>query len=88
MAENIFWHEALVSRQERNRLNKHGSGVVWFTGLPSSGKSTIAHHLEKALFDRGIRAYVLDGKDQRRYHSPESAKHGKARPRPHIGMGC
>lgn len=61
MADNIFWHEALVSRQERNRLNKHGSGVIWFTGLPSSGKSTIAHQLEKSLFDRGIRAYVLDG---------------------------
>jgi len=34
---------------------------VWFTGLPASGKSTIAHHMEKELFDRGIRAYVLDG---------------------------
>jgi adenylylsulfate kinase len=42
-------------------MNKHRSGVIWFTGLPSAGKSTIAHHLEKELFDRGIRAYVLDG---------------------------
>jgi len=58
---NVVWHPRLVSRKDRERLNKHRSGVVWFTGLPASGKSTIAHFLEKALFDRGIRAYVLDG---------------------------
>ncbi|MBI5634144.1 MAG: adenylyl-sulfate kinase [Nitrospirae bacterium] len=65
MTENVFWHERLVSRLERNRMNKHKSGVVWFTGLSASGKSTIAHHLEKALFDRGIRSYVLDGDNVR-----------------------
>jgi adenylylsulfate kinase len=65
MPKNVVWHEALVSRPERNRLNKHKSGVVWFTGLSSAGKSTIAHHLEKELFDRGIRAYVLDGDNVR-----------------------
>ncbi len=58
---HIVWHETLVSRNERNKTNKHRSGVMWFTGIPSSGKSTIAHHLEKELFDRGIRSYVLDG---------------------------
>ena len=46
-------------------MNKHKSGVVWFTGLSASGKSTIAHHLEKELFDRGIRSYVLDGDNVR-----------------------
>lgn len=65
MTENVFWHERLVSRRERNRMNKHKSGVVWFTGLSASGKSTIAHHLEKGLFDRGIRSYVLDGDNVR-----------------------
>jgi len=57
----VVWHPRLVSRQDRERMNKHRSGVVWFTGLPASGKSTIAHFLEKELFDRGIRAYVFDG---------------------------
>ncbi len=61
MNKNIVWHETLVSKQERNRMNKHKSGLVWFTGLSAAGKSTIAHHLEKELFERGIRAYVLDG---------------------------
>ena len=62
---NIVWHERLVSKQERNRLNKHRSGIVWFTGLPASGKSTLAHHLEKEIFNRSIRAYVFDGDNVR-----------------------
>ncbi|MBX6423676.1 adenylyl-sulfate kinase [Thermosulfurimonas sp. F29] len=63
---NVIWHPRLVTREDRERLNKHRSGVIWFTGLPASGKSTIAHFLEKELHDRGIRAYVLDG-DNIRY---------------------
>jgi adenylylsulfate kinase len=65
MEEHVVWRENLVDRQDRNRLNKHRSALVWFTGLPSSGKSTIAHHLEKELFALGIRAYVLDGDNVR-----------------------
>lgn len=65
MSKNIIWHEHLVERRDRNRMNKHRSGVVWFTGLSASGKSTIAHHLEKELFERGIRSYVLDGDNVR-----------------------
>lgn len=35
--------------------------TVWFTGLPSSGKTTIAHAVEKRLLDEGHRVEVLDG---------------------------
>jgi adenylylsulfate kinase len=35
------------------------------TGLSASGKSTLAVALEKALWDRGVRAYVLDGDNVR-----------------------
>jgi len=42
-------------------LNGHKGAVVWFTGLSGSGKSTIAHAVEEALFERGCRSYVLDG---------------------------
>jgi adenylylsulfate kinase len=35
--------------------------TVWLTGLPSSGKSTIARALEKKLLDEGQRVEVLDG---------------------------
>jgi adenylylsulfate kinase len=65
MENNIVWHERLVDRQDRNRTNKHKSGVIWFTGCPASGKSTIAHHVEKELFNRGIHSYVLDGDNVR-----------------------
>lgn len=35
--------------------------TIWLTGLPSSGKTTIAHALEKKLIDEGLRVEVLDG---------------------------
>ena len=35
--------------------------LIWLTGLPSSGKSTIAFTVEHALIERGRMAYVLDG---------------------------
>lgn len=59
--KNIVQHEYKVSREDRIKLNKHGSLVIWFTGLSGSGKSTIASHLEQNLFNRGIRTYSLDG---------------------------
>jgi adenylylsulfate kinase len=62
---NTVWHKGYVTRRDRNRLNKHDAGVVWFTGLSASGKSTIAHHIEKKLFQSGIRAYVFDGDNVR-----------------------
>lgn len=35
--------------------------VVWFTGLPGSGKTTIASHVARILRDKGYRVEVLDG---------------------------
>ena len=35
--------------------------TVWLTGLPSAGKTTIAHALEKRLLAEGLRVEVLDG---------------------------
>jgi len=35
--------------------------TVWLTGLPSSGKSTIARAIEKRLIDEGVPVEVLDG---------------------------
>ncbi len=60
-AANIVWHEGHVSRQERETLLKQKGVLVWLTGLPSSGKSTIAYTVEHALISRGHLAYVLDG---------------------------
>jgi adenylylsulfate kinase len=35
--------------------------AIWFTGLPCSGKTTLAIALEKVLTERGIKCYILDG---------------------------
>ena len=50
-----------VTRELRERQNGIRGGVIWFTGLPGSGKSTIANQLEKTLFEVGIRSFVIDG---------------------------
>lgn len=60
-ATNITWHHGHVERDDRHRLLKQRGATIWFTGLPSSGKSTIAFTLEHALVERGHLAYVLDG---------------------------
>ena len=60
-ATNIVWHEGHVTRQERESLLDQRGVMVWLTGLPSSGKSTVAFTAEHALVARGRLAYVLDG---------------------------
>jgi adenylylsulfate kinase len=62
---NIVWHDHRVTKTERRKLNNHKSCVVWFTGLPSSGKSTIASKVEHQLHNRGVRTYLLDGDNVR-----------------------
>jgi len=39
--------------------------TVWFTGLPSSGKSTLAGLLQQRIRDRGFPVMVLDGDEVR-----------------------
>lgn len=62
---HITWHHGAVTRADRERLNGHKAVVVWFTGLSGAGKSTLANTVADALFDRGCRAYVLDGDNVR-----------------------
>jgi adenylylsulfate kinase len=62
---NTIYHNATVTRERRNRLNKHKSVVVWFTGLSGSGKSTLAHSVEEALHNLGCVTFVLDGDNVR-----------------------
>jgi adenylylsulfate kinase len=60
-SEHIVWHAGTVTREDREQLSNHKGCTLWMTGLSGSGKSTLAVALEKALWDRGCRAYVLDG---------------------------
>lgn len=46
--------------------------VVWFTGLPGSGKTTVAESLRKKLRDAGYRVELLDGDWVRRTINPDA----------------
>lgn len=35
--------------------------TIWFTGLPCSGKSTLAERVEEILLERGMKVELLDG---------------------------
>ena len=61
VSENIVRADGAVSGEQREASLGHPSRTVWFTGLSGSGKSTLAFAVEKALIDRGVAAYVLDG---------------------------
>jgi len=66
MTQNhLTWHDGYITREDREKLHGHRGAVVWFTGLSASGKSTIAQHLEKMLYDRGCSTYVFDGDNVR-----------------------
>jgi len=60
-SSNIFWSEGAVTTDHREIRNGHKGAVVWLTGLSGSGKSTIAHELERELFNRSMQTYILDG---------------------------
>jgi adenylylsulfate kinase len=65
MTKHLQRYRSKVSRTDRQALNGHSAAVFWLTGLSGSGKSTIAHEIEKRLHDRGMHAYVLDGDNVR-----------------------
>jgi len=65
MTKNIYQHQSLVQRHERELQANHKSVILWFTGLSGAGKSTLAHAVEKALFDVGCRTFVFDGDNVR-----------------------
>lgn len=57
--KKVIRHYGKITRWDRNLLNQHPRGVLWFTGLSPPGKSTIAYGIEQKLFNRGIRSYAL-----------------------------
>jgi bifunctional enzyme CysN/CysC len=60
-AHNVVPHSFTVDREARAALKNQRPRVVWLTGLPSAGKSTIADALEASLLHLGVHTYVLDG---------------------------
>ncbi|MBV9820471.1 MAG: adenylyl-sulfate kinase [Solirubrobacterales bacterium] len=58
---DVTWHPSALDRDERWLAIDQRGGTVLLTGLPASGKSTIAVELERRLVDSGQSAYLLDG---------------------------
>ncbi len=62
MAENIHpIFNSLMQRSDKEQQLGQKSKALWFTGLSGSGKSTIAQHLERKLYNEGFFVQVLDG---------------------------
>lgn len=64
-SSNVVWHHATITRESREKQNRHKSAILWFTGLSGAGKSTLAHAVEEKLHERGCRTFVLDGDNVR-----------------------
>ena len=62
---NVTWHPGQLTPSERwGALGRPGA-TLWLTGLPSSGKSTVAAAVEAQLVRGGRHALRLDGDNLR-----------------------
>jgi len=64
-AFNVVPHVYDVDHAARAALMGHPAKVIWLTGLPGSGKSTIADSAVRKLHALGVHTYVLDGDNVR-----------------------
>src|SRR3954470_25015789 len=62
---NVVWQPGEISREARWQALGGPGATVWFTGLPSSGRSSVAAAVEARLLAAGHPAYVLDGDNLR-----------------------
>ena len=63
---NIFpIFDSILSLEDKEKMLKQRSLVVWILGLSGSGKSTLAKGLENALHQLGYLTQVLDGDNLR-----------------------
>jgi len=54
-----------VSAERRAAAHGQRAMTLWLTGLPGSGKTTLAMALDERLFERGRASFVLDGDNLR-----------------------
>jgi adenylyl-sulfate kinase len=62
---NVVWQQTQTTREGRWAALGHAGATVWLTGLPASGKSTLAAAVEARLLAEGRAAYLLDGDNLR-----------------------
>ena len=63
--ENVAWQAVEVDREARSSLKAQRPFVVWLTGLPGAGKSSIANLVERRLYSLGRHTVMLDGANLR-----------------------
>ena len=64
-ASNLVKQDYEIDKNFRAKMKAQRAAVVWFTGLPSAGKSTVLNLVEQKLSRRGIHTYALDGDNLR-----------------------
>ena len=64
-SQNVHWQAVDIDREAHARQKNQKAGVLWFTGLSGSGKSTIANLVEKKLHTLGKHSFLLDGDNVR-----------------------
>ena len=76
------WPAIDLDRQARAGQKGQQTRVLWFTGRPGAGKSTIANLVEKKLYCLGRHTYILDGDSVRQglnrdlgYAAPDQVEH-------------
>ena len=62
---NIHPKQLGESKEERSVQLNQRPIVLWFTGLSGSGKSAVAEDLDKILFEKGYKTFILDGDNVR-----------------------
>ncbi len=62
---NVVMQPYGVSPAEHQALGGHRGAVVWLTGAPGSGKSTIARAAQQHLYESTFRTMLLDGDNLR-----------------------
>jgi len=50
-----------ITQEDKNNILNQKGAVLWFTGLPCSGKTTLSQELESKLLLSNLLTYTLDG---------------------------
>ena len=64
-ASNVVWQDLKIDKSARADAMGQRPCVLWLTGLPAAGKSTVADRVEQELQAQGRRTYLLDGDNVR-----------------------
>ncbi|NRA13009.1 MAG: adenylyl-sulfate kinase [Crocinitomicaceae bacterium] len=65
MSNNVIHQKFGLSKEDRQKIKKHSSFLIWFTGLSGSGKSTLSSAVEQKLHKMSVHTYPLDGDNVR-----------------------